>query len=203
MIGRLSGVLLEKQPPFLLLDVQGVGYEMQAPMTTFYALPEVDHPATVYTHLAVSDTAHQLFGFAKRSDRDLFRTLIKVNGVGPKMAVAILSGMDAAQLSACVHNDNVTALVKVPGVGKKTAERLIIELRDKLVAAPGTENDLLSDSVAVGAVKRDERDEAESALISLGYKPTEATKMIAAAVRHKDSADAQELIRLALKRIAS
>ncbi|BFM20980.1 Holliday junction branch migration protein RuvA [Gilvimarinus japonicus] len=203
MIGRLSGVLVEKQAPFLLLDVQGVGYEMQAPMTTFYALPEVDHPAIVYTHLAVSDTAHQLFGFAKRSDRDLFRTLIKVNGVGPKMAIAILSGMDAEQLARCVHEDNVTALVKVPGVGKKTAERLIIELRDKLVAAPGSGADLLSGPVASHADKHDQRDEAESALISLGYKPTEAAKMVATAARANESAGAQELIRLALKRIAS
>ncbi|WP_339897030.1 Holliday junction branch migration protein RuvA [uncultured Gilvimarinus sp.] len=203
MIGRLSGVLVEKQAPFLLLDVQGVGYELQAPMTTFYALPEVNHPATVYTHLAISDTAHQLFGFAKRSERDLFRTLIKVNGVGPKMAVAILSGMDAEQLSRCVHDDNVTALVKVPGVGKKTAERLIIELRDKLVAAPGAGTDLLSDPVASGDNPRDERDEAESALISLGYKPTEAAKMVSTAARTNESAGAQELIRLSLKRIAS
>jgi Holliday junction DNA helicase RuvA len=203
MIGRLTGVLIEKQAPFLLLDVQGVGYEIQAPMTTFYALPELEQRATLYTHLTVSDTAHQLFGFVQRRDRDLFRTLIKVNGVGPKMAVAILSGMDAGQLSRCVHDDNVAALVKVPGVGKKTAERLIIELRDKLVAPSSAGNDLLSDSAAAPTATPDGRDEAEGALISLGYKPTEAAKMVAAAARGNESAGTQELIRLALKRIAS
>jgi len=202
MIGRLSGVLLEKQAPFLLLDVQGVGYELQAPMTTFYALPEVGHPAVVYTHLAISDNAHQLFGFAQRSDRDLFRVLIKVNGVGPKTAITILSGLEAAQLARCVHDDNVTALTKVPGIGKKTAERLIIELRDKL-AAPHSDHDLLSDSVTPEKAPRHAREEAEGALISLGYKPTEAAKMIATAVRGNESAGAQELIRLALKRIAN
>ncbi|MDO3388809.1 Holliday junction branch migration protein RuvA [Gilvimarinus sp. SDUM040013] len=200
MIGRLHGTLLEKQAPFLLLDVSGVGYELQAPMTTFYALPELNQTATLYTHLAVSETAQQLFGFARRSDRDLFRTLIKVNGVGPKMAVAILSGMDAGQIARCVHEDNVTALVKVPGVGKKTAERLVIELRDKL-AAPATGGDLLSPAPSAAAsVGADS--EAESALIALGYKPTEATRMVAAAKRVQPEASAQELIRLSLKKVA-
>lgn len=200
MIGRLHGTLLEKQAPFLLVDVGGVGYELQAPMTTFYALPELNQTTTLYTHLAVSETAQQLFGFARRSDRDLFRTLIKVNGVGPKMAVAILSGMDADQIARCVHEDNVTALVKVPGVGKKTAERLVIELRDKL-AAPAGAGDLLSPAAAV-SLNEGADSEAESALIALGYKPTEATRMVAAAKKIQPQASAQELIRLALKKVA-
>lgn len=200
MIGRLHGTLLESQPPYLLVDVGGVGYEVQAPMTTFYALPEKAQSVTLYTHLAVSETSQQLFGFAKRSDRDLFRTLIKVNGVGPKMAVAILSGMDADQISRCVHEENVSALVKVPGVGKKTAERLVIELRDKLkFVAAGV--DLLTPS-GVLADSPSADNEAESALIALGYKSTDATRMVAAAQKAEPTASAQELIRLALKKVA-
>ena len=200
MIGRLRGTLLEKQAPFLLLDVQGVGYELQAPMTTFYALPDIEQDVTLFTHLAVSETAHQLFGFARRSDRDLFRTLIKVNGVGPKMAVAILSGMDASDVARCVHEDNVAALVKVPGVGKKTAERLVIELRDKL-APTQAPTDLLNPAQPTPPPAAQE-DEAESALIALGYKPTEASRMVAQAAKQQPRASAQELIRLALKKIA-
>ncbi|WP_020209292.1 Holliday junction branch migration protein RuvA [Gilvimarinus chinensis] len=199
MIGRLSGTLLEKQAPYLLLDVAGVGYELQAPMTTFYQLPETNQTATLYTHLAVSETAHQLFGFAKRSDRDLFRTLIKVNGVGPKMAVAILSGMDADDIARCVHEDNVAALVKVPGVGKKTAERLVIELRDK-IAPSSAPHDLLNPSAEPAASGAEE--EAESALIALGYKPAEASRMVNAALKTNPAATAQELIRQALRKIA-
>lgn len=199
MIGRLSGTLLEKQAPYLLLDVAGVGYELQAPMTTFYQLPETNQTATLYTHLAVSETAHQLFGFAKRSDRDLFRTLIKVNGVGPKMAVAILSGMDADDIARCVHEDNVAALVKVPGVGKKTAERLVIELRDK-IAPSSAPHDLLNPSAGPAASGAEE--EAESALIALGYKPAEASRMVNAALKTNPAATAQELIRQALRKIA-
>ncbi|MCP8898221.1 Holliday junction branch migration protein RuvA [Gilvimarinus xylanilyticus] len=200
MIGRLHGTLLEKQAPFLLLDVGGVGYEVQAPMTTFYHLPELNQTATLYTHLAVSETAQQLFGFAKRSDRDLFRTLIKVNGVGPKMAVAILSGMDADDVARCVHDDNVSALVKVPGVGKKTAERLVIELRDK-ISPSGGRADLLNPAAAA-LTPSDAGEEAESALIALGYKPAEATRMVAAQSKANPAASAQELIRLALRKIA-
>ncbi|UTF60369.1 Holliday junction branch migration protein RuvA [Gilvimarinus sp. DA14] len=199
MIGRLHGTLLEQQAPFLLLDVSGVGYELQAPMTTFYQLPQPGQTATLYTHLAVSETAHQLFGFAKRSDRDLFRTLIKVNGVGPKMAVAILSGMDADDIARCVHEDNVAALVKVPGVGKKTAERLVIELRDK-IAPSAAPQDLLNPAAA--AVPGGADEEAESALIALGYKPAEASRMVNAAHKANPTASAQELIRHALRKIA-
>lgn len=203
MIGRLNGQLLELQPPQLLLNVGGVGYELQAPMTTFYQLPAIGSDVTLYTHLAVSETAQQLFGFASRSDRDLFRTLIKVSGVGPKMAIAILSGMEAADVARCVYEGNLTALVKVPGVGKKTAERLMIELRDKLSA--WQQSALGSSAPAALGTGSDAsaRDEAEDALVSLGYKPADAARMVAAAIKQSANASAQELIRLALRRVAT
>ncbi|UTA49100.1 Holliday junction branch migration protein RuvA [Simiduia sp. 21SJ11W-1] len=200
MIGRITGRLVEKQPPYLVIDAQGVGYEIQAPMTTFYQLPELGSAITLHTHLAISETAHQLFGFASPSDRALFRTLIKVSGVGPKMALGILSGMEAATIARCVAEDNVGALVKVPGVGKKTAERLVIELRDKLGNFGTDSGALAAMEQASGAPKPvDARDDAEAALIALGYKPTDATKAIAAAHKHSPEAASQELIRLALK----
>lgn len=204
MIGRLRGTLIEKQPPFLLIDVQGVGYEVQAPMTTFYRLPELGGEALLHTHLAVSETAQQLFGFADERDRQLFRTLIKVSGVGPKLAVAILSGMEADDIARCVREDKVSALTKVPGVGKKTAERLVIELRDRLTSWELPRRDLLGDDVPSSAdqASDDRQDEAESALIVLGYKPTEAARMIAAAGRQAPAANSQELIRLALRSIS-
>lgn len=201
MIGRLRGTLVEKQPPYLLIDVQGVGYEVQAPMTTFYRLPERGAEALLYTHLAISESAHQLFGFASERDRTLFRTLIKVSGVGPKMAVAILSGMEADDIARCVREDKASALVKVPGVGKKTAERLVIELRDRLKAWELPRQDWLSQDDLVPAPHGDSQEEAESALIALGYKPVEASRMIAAAARQSAGASSQELIRLALRSI--
>ncbi|AMX01750.1 Holliday junction branch migration protein RuvA [Microbulbifer thermotolerans] len=200
MIGRLSGTLAAVQPPLLLVDVQGVGYEVLAPMTTVFELPPQGQQVQLHTHLAVSETAQTLYGFLREADRQLFRTLIKVNGVGPKMALAILSGLDAAALSRCVAEDNVAALVKVPGVGKKTAERLIVELRDKLAPHPGEVNDI--PLMAAAAPKVDHLAEAESALAALGYKPTEASKMVARASKAQPDADSATLIRLALKSIA-
>lgn len=200
MIGRITGRLVEKQPPYVVVDAEGVGYEIQAPMTTFYQLPELGASITLHTHLAISETAHQLFGFAAKSDRELFRTLIKVSGVGPKMALAILSGMEASTIARCVSEDNVAALVKVPGVGKKTAERLVIELRDKMDGFGASGGALAAMEQASGAPKVvDARDDAEAALIALGYKPTDATKAIAAAHKQAPEAQSQELIRLALK----
>jgi len=204
MIGRLRGTLIEKQPPFLLIDVQGVGYEVQAPMTSFYRLPEPGGEVVLHTHLAVSETAHQLFGFADERDRQLFRTLIKVGGVGPKLAVAILSGMEADDIARCVREDKASALVKVPGVGRKTAERLVMELRDRLKAWELPRRDLAGDELPVETGQADEerQGEAESALIALGYKPTEASRMIATAARQQPEAQSQELIRLALRSIS-
>jgi Holliday junction DNA helicase RuvA len=196
MIGRLRGILLEKQPPYLLLDVQGVGYELQAPMTTFYRLPSLGHEVVLHTHLSITENLHQLFGFSDQRDRSLFRTLIKVNGVGPKLAIAILSGMEADDIARCVRDDNITALTKVPGIGKKTAERLVIELRDRLKNWDMPQSDLLAHS------DNDLFAEAESALIALGYKPVDAAKMISLAAKQKPDAKSEELIRMALRSIA-
>ncbi|MDX1697365.1 MAG: Holliday junction branch migration protein RuvA, partial [Thiohalobacterales bacterium] len=138
MIGLLRGRILSRQPPQLLLDVEGVGYEIDAPMTTFYNLPGVGEEVTLYTHLAVREDAHTLYGFINTADRDLFRSLLRVNGVGAKLALTILSGMDGPSFARCVQESDTAALVRLPGVGKKTAERLIIELRDRLDAVPPT-----------------------------------------------------------------
>ncbi|GMQ88397.1 MAG: Holliday junction branch migration protein RuvA [Gammaproteobacteria bacterium] len=195
MIGFLRGVLREKQPPGLLLEVQGIGYEVNAPMTTFYDLPAVGETITLFTHLAVREDAHTLYGFSKLSDRTLFRTLIKVNGVGAKMALTILSGMDAGTFAACVQAGDTAALVKLPGVGKKTAERLVVEMRDRLAdwdtgGAPGT-----AASPSPGVINPVE--EAVSALVALGYKPQDASRM----VRAVDTRDVttEDIIKAALQ----
>lgn len=197
-------MLLERQPPYLLIEAGGVGYEVQAPMTTFYALPAPGNEVVLYTHLSITENLHQLFGFIAARDRALFRTLIKVNGVGPKMAIAILSGMESDTLARCVRDHNVTALTKVPGIGKKTAERLVVELQDRLANwdAPGVE---LPEAgvVSVPPNRQDAYAEAETALIALGYKPAEASKMIAQAGRQQPEAGAEVLIRLALRSMAS
>jgi holliday junction DNA helicase RuvA len=204
MIGRLRGTLVEKQPPYLLIDVNGVGYELQAPMTTFYRLPVLGAEAILHTHLSITENLHQLFGFIDQRDRSLFRTLIKVNGVGPKLAIAILSGMEADDIARCVRENNIKALTKVPGIGAKTAERLVIELRDRLKNWDTPPDDLLAYGESrVEAVSGNNLDEAESALISLGYKPVEATKMIALAAKQKTGASCEELIRIALRSMAS
>jgi len=203
MIGRLRGTLIEKQPPYLLLEVNGVGYEVQAPMTTFYRLPAVGTEVILYTHLSITENLHQLFGFADQRDRSLFRTLIKVSSVGPKLAIAILSGMESDDIARCVRDNNVAALTKVPGIGTKTAERLVIELRDRLKKWDLPQNDLLAHGeIQKIATSNDVYAEAESALISLGYKPVEAAKMIAAAAKQKADAKSEELIRLALRSMA-
>lgn len=197
MIGRIQGVLLEKRAPELLIDVHGVGYELQVPMTTVYQLPEVGQPVTLYTHFSVREDAQQLFGFASQRERELFRLLIKVNGVGPKLALAILSGMDVDGFVRCVRDGDSVTLTRIPGVGKKTAERLLVEVRDRLKAwhqTAGISADALPDLPAVG----DYLAEAESALVALGYKPQEAARAIAA-VQADSPEDSAELIRRALK----
>jgi len=196
VIGLLRGRLLARQPPSLLLDVQGVGYEVDAPMTTFYELPDVGAEVTLYTHLAVREDAHMLYGFLKLSDRNLFRTLLKVNGVGARLALAILSGMETLRFVSCVQEGDTAALVRLPGIGKKTAERLIIELRDRLETGQGGVSAVIGDSTAVAAASPVE--DAVSALVGLGYKPQEAGRM----VRAIDTAElsSEEIIRRALQR---
>ncbi|MEH6471948.1 MAG: Holliday junction branch migration protein RuvA [Halopseudomonas sp.] len=199
MIGRLKGTLVEKQPPQLMIDVQGVGYEVEAPMSTIFRLPELGQIVELHTHFVVREDAQLLFGFSSKDERALFRTLIKVSGVGPKMAIAILSGIGADDFARCVNQDDSAALVKIPGVGKKTAERLVVEMRDKMRDWLPLDNsfELTGDSVAAasdGAVH-----EAESALIALGYKPTQASKAVAQARKKLGSGSAEELIRQSLK----
>ena len=208
MIGRIAGVLLDKQPPELMVDVNGVGYEISAPMTTFYRLPLLNEPVTLFTHLVVRDDAHLLYGFYDKQERSLFRLLIKVNGVGPKMALAILSGIESDTFAHCVEDNDTAALVRIPGVGKKTAERLIIEMRDKLkmlaiepapLSSDQSESEDLEKSAEANArqVKRQVISDAESALVALGYKPAEASK----AINALDVAGlcSEDVIRLALK----
>jgi len=197
MIGFLRGKLVHKAPPLLVLDVQGVGYELEAPMTTFYDLPLVGTEVMLHTHLVVREDAHSLFGFAHEADRALFRTLIKITGVGPKLALAILSGQSAEAFQQCIRNNDTQALVRLPGVGKKTAERLVIELRDRLpmmvvgnIGVPKTSETSLPTA-------NNPQQEAISALCSLGYKPLDATKM----VQNINSQDksCEDIIRLALQ----
>jgi len=199
MIGRIRGKLLEKQAPELLVDVNGVGYEIQAPMTTIYQLPALGETVELFTHLVVREDAHLLFGFASLRDRALFRALIKVNGVGPKLALTILSGMDAQDFVRCVRDNDGAGLVRLPGVGKKTAERLLIEMRDRLRDWP-IDGLVVTDGAAqLPQRANDQLFEAESALISLGYKPQEATRMVAAVNKKDATLTSEELIRAALK----
>jgi holliday junction DNA helicase RuvA len=204
MIGRLRGILVEKQAPYLVLDVQGVGYELQAPMSTFYKLPPIGGEVILHTHQSITENLHQLFGFAEQRDRSLFRTLIKVSGVGPKLGIAILSGIESDDLARCVRDNNVKALTKVPGIGQKTAERLVVELRDRLKNWDLPQNDLLShgETRPMSSVN-DNYAEAESALIALGYKPTDAAKMISVAAKLHPEASSEQLIRVALRSMAS
>ncbi len=200
MIGRLQGVILEKQAPEILIDVNGVGYEVQVPMTTIYQLPEVGKSVTLHTHFVVREDAQLLYGFADLRERSLFRTLIKVNGVGPKLALTILSGIESDDFVRCVRDGDTASLVRLPGVGKKTAERLLVEMKDRLKDwsidgtavtgnnAPASTNGILA--------------EAESALVALGYKPQEASKAIAA-VNDASMESSEALIRMALKNMVS
>ena len=196
MIGQIRGTLIHKQPPHLLVDVQGVAYEIEAPMTTFYKLPDTGVEVTLFTHLAIRDDAHLLFGFATHNERTMFRTLIKVNGVGAKMALTILSGMETDHFAQCIRDGDANSLVRLPGVGKKTAERLIIEMRDRL---KDWELSSVASSSADNALGRasSQSDDAVSALIALGYKPQEASRLVFAVAT--DEMTSEEIIRGALK----
>ncbi len=200
MIGRLRGILLEKQPPQLLLDVAGVAYEVSASMTTFYHLPAIGNEVILFTHLAVREDAHQLFGFYEQRERTLFRTLIKVNGIGPKLALAILSSISPDDFVRCVNDNDTGNLVRIPGVGKKTAERLIVEMRDRLA---DWHNETITVSTIVASTANQNNNpkrasnEAIAALVALGYKPQEATRAVMQIAA--DNLAIEEIIRLALK----
>ena len=204
MIGSLRGTLLEKQPPQLLVEVQGVGYEVHVPMTGFYQLPAIGAEVLLHTHFVVREDAQLLFGFVDRQSRELFRELIKVNGVGPKMALAILSALDAGELIGCVQQNNLNTLVRVPGIGRKTAERLLVELRDRVEHWAGKSNaDLSASRIDTGSHQPtpSARQDAESALLALGYKAQEAEKAITSALKECATGSSEELIRLALKKM--
>ena len=197
MIGRIRGTLLSRQAPFILVDVGGLGYELQVPMSTLFQLPAVGQSVTLVTHYAVREDAHSLYGFATERDRELFRHLIRISGIGPKLALAILSGMDADRFVRTVQSGDLSALVALPGVGKKTAERLLVEMRDRIKdwlqalgegAVPTPQASPASDIAA----------DAEAALVSLGYKPAEAARLVSA-VQDDSIDDSETLIRLALK----
>lgn len=200
MIGRLSGTLLEKHPPQILVDAGGVGYEVDVPMSTFCRLPGLNEPVVLWTHMAVREDAHLLFGFAGRAERELFRQLIRISGVGGKLALALLSSLEPDELARAVAQEDIKTLSRVPGIGKKTAERLILELRGKLGSLPSA--DLLSPVPATGAallVENDERADISQALQALGYSAREAE---AALKSVPDGTDVATGIRLALKTLA-
>lgn len=193
MIGRIAGTLLSKNPPLMLVDVNGIGYEIEAPMSVFYNLPAVGEKVVIVTHLQIKDDAHTLIGFSDEAERVLFRQLLKISGIGAKIALNILSGITVEELSILVSENDAVALTRLPGIGKKTAERLIIELRDKLSAIPSS----TATTTADGGSSKNPQAEATQALISLGYKPADVSVM----VRRVSKADmsVEDIIRLALQ----
>jgi Holliday junction DNA helicase RuvA len=207
MIGRLQGILLSKGESEVMLDVHGVGYEVEVPANTLYLLPEPGQSLVLFTHFNVREDAHHLYGFLELRERSLFRLLIKVNGIGPKLALGIMSGMDSAAFAAAVARNDMAALVRIPGVGRKTAERLVVEMRDKL-AQWELEHGVVTAPQAVAGKpeSQDQYQEAEAALISLGYKPQEASRAIVHAAAQLEQGEQQaateQLIRVALKSLA-
>lgn len=191
MIGSLRGRILQKQAPFVLLECAGVGYEIETPMSTFLELPPAGEEIFLHAHLLVREDAHALFGFATQSEKLLFRTLLKISGVGAKMGLAILSAMTVSSFERCVQSDDAATLVKIPGVGKKTAQRLIIEMRDKFDGSAGRP------IIAIERGEDDAKSEAIDALVSLGYKPAEVRGLLAKIDVRELSAE--DIIRLALR----
>lgn len=196
MIGRLKGELIAKQLPMLVLDVSGVGYEVEVPMSTAYRLPDLGNTLVLLTHLVVRDDAHILYGFGSEQERSLFRDLIKVNGVGPKMALAILSSMDVSEFSRLVQHGDSAGLTSIPGVGKKTADRLIVEMRDRLGPELEQSGAMPSEEATVDSLRK-RTAIATEALIALGYKPQQASRMVSAV--EDESLSSEEMIRQALK----
>jgi Holliday junction DNA helicase RuvA len=198
VIGFIRGTLVHKEPPQLLVDVNGVGYELEAPMSTIFQLPSLGEQVQLRTHLTVRDDQQILYAFATDAERRLFRNLMKVSGVGAKLSLTILSGISVQDFSVCVHNEDKAALTRLPGVGRKTAERLIIEMRDRLDDAAGEG----LEGVASGSVSApaEPRSEAYNALVSLGYKPAEARRMLDAV--GKDAQTTEEILRQVLRSAA-
>jgi Holliday junction DNA helicase RuvA len=196
MIGSLDGRIVQKAPPHLLLDIAGVGYEVEAPMSTFYGMPPVGERLRLLTHLVVREDAHILYGFATAEERQLFRNLLKVSGVGPRIALALLSGLSVQAFALCVRSQDAATLTKVPGVGRKTAERLIIEMRDRLAAV--TDSDAAGALAVPNGQASGPAAEAFGALVALGYKPVEATRLL----KHAGEGSTEERIRAALQSAA-
>ncbi len=191
MIGSLRGRVASKLPPQLTIDVGGVGYEVEAPMSTFFHLPQVGHDVQLLTHLVVREDAHVLYGFATEEERRLFRAVIKVSGVGPKIALALLSGISVEAFAQCVQNQDAAALTRVPGIGRKTAERLLVEMRDRLGTIESAQGPVVMPATA------SPESEAFGALVALGYRPSEATRLLKAVGPGTHSTE--ELIRRALQ----
>ncbi|MBC8210831.1 MAG: Holliday junction branch migration protein RuvA [Gammaproteobacteria bacterium] len=202
MIGRLIGVLALKRAPQILIDCQGVGYELDVSMSTYYQLPAEGESVSVWTHLLIKEDQHSLIGFYTEQERKMFRLLVKVNGVGPKMALTILSGISEFDFALCIQSGDVSTLVRLPGVGKKTAERLIIEMRDKVEGLALNASPSLSASNPVIG-QSTYTSEAIEALQSLGYKPADAARMISKVLQASPQGSAEDLIKLALKNAIS
>jgi len=199
VIGRIRGVLVDKKPPEIQIDVAGICYEVQVPMSTLYQLPELGKEITLHTHFVVREDAQLLYGFFEEKDKSMFRSLIKINGVGPKMALGILSSMEANEFVRAVRSNDINAMVKMPGIGKKTAERLLIEMRDRLKDWDAEEGNTKESVSASASITSD----AETALISLGYKPQQAAHAIAAVLKtNPEIQGSEELIRHSLKSMA-
>jgi len=194
MIGYLRGQLVRKQPPVLMIDVAGVGYELEAPMSTFYQLPALGGEVHLHTHLVVREDAHLLYGFATEDERRLFRDLLRVSGIGPKIGLALLSGMDVETFMVCVEAQQIDALTCIPGIGRKTAERLLVEMRDRISALGQLP------SAARRAGGGGAQAEAYAALVALGYRPVEVTRLLKSI--DDDGAATEELIRRALQAAA-
>ncbi len=200
MIGRLRGILLENKAPDLLVEVQGVAYDVKAPLSTCYRLPDLGQEVILLTHLVVREDAHVLFGFIDASERALFRSLIKVNGIGPKSAITLLSSIDVHDFVLAIQGNDLTRLMRLPGIGKKTAERLLIEMADKIQE---WEHPMMNENLSMdpqGLSHKQVADEAQAALISLGFKPQEASKVLKQVA--VEGLNSQELLRKALQALS-
>lgn len=197
MIGQIEGTIIEKNPPEILVEVAGITYEILVPMSTLYQLPELGELVRLHTHFSVREDAQTLYGFFDAETKKMFRSLVRVNGVGPKMALGILSGMSVEDFVQAVRNNDSEAMVRMPGIGKKTAERLMIEMRDKMIEW-GSDDDVGSDLSS--QTKSSFTKDAEIAMINLGYKPQQAARAIAQALKvNPEINDSEELIRFSLK----